>query len=258
MTKPAGINPAWFSLALSVLVNVCVLTYQHGRLTQRVDDLGDEVRKLEAALKTSAQQSQPCDSKPHTKGHRVANMRGINKIRTDELWLPEGFGNFQALTANTLGQEITDNDGWDNDLNAVASLLGEDINTVSALDGFLSDAGFVVGALDDAVLSGIAQDHAAMVDGGDPLLDDLSGIVSNAPGQSPPPPPPGPPPPEPGGGPGGGPPPGGTGGGEGGGESGGAPAITCILFDHANSPPTTSCTIEGDKIGGGVHPPLLE
>lgn len=185
-------------------------------------------------------------------------MRGINKIGPDELATFDGFGNFQALTASTIGNEISDTDGWDEDINTVASAMAEDFTSFGALDDLLTASGFVPDALDAAVLLPLASDHATLTAVGDPLLDDLAQSIGAAPGENPPPPDTNPPPGDnggPGGGPGnpgtgndGGPQPGGT----------GAPSIICILFDHANSPPTESCTIEGGNIGGGIHPPLQE
>jgi hypothetical protein len=127
---------------------------------------------------------------------------------------------FTALTANTLGNLGTSEDGFDELFATPALELDKDIATFPDLAQHLADADFIEGNFESSTWSPIGDDTARFVKDGDAIVDDFNAQV-NPGGTNPPPtqPPPGEPPPgQPpggGGGPGGGPPgpsPGGGGG----------------------------------------------
>lgn len=41
-----AISPAWVSIGLTVLLNIIMVTYQSGRLNERVNDIADQLKEL--------------------------------------------------------------------------------------------------------------------------------------------------------------------------------------------------------------------
>jgi hypothetical protein len=112
--------------------------------------------------------------------------RGINLVGPFDLAFLDGAGNFQSLTAGVLGNELTDADGFVEELNAVASTLGASLDLLDSLDQHLADGAFVLGALESQQLLPVLQSHADLVAAGDPLLDGTIATIGNDPTSSPP------------------------------------------------------------------------
>lgn len=180
--------------------------------------------------------------------------RGIALIGSDQLNITVSDPEFSPLVASVLGNEITDTDGWDNDISVVASSFAPDSDLVDSLAQHIADADFVDGAADTSVLAPITDATAQFQSDGDALFSKMSDAIDDDPSKQPP---------SGGSGGGGG---GGDGGGGGGGGGGGTPGgggggaqggggtkLTCEI----NSSGTYDCILEIVP-GGGEHAPLQD
>lgn len=112
--------------------------------------------------------------------------RGIALLGSDDLRITVSDPEFSPLVASVLGNEITDGDGWDNDLASIAATFGNDTALVDSMTQHIVEADFTEGAADTAVLAPIASATAAFQTDGDALFSNMADAVGNDPSKPPP------------------------------------------------------------------------
>lgn len=89
---------------------------------------------------------------------------------------------FSPLVATILGQEMTDKDGWDKDLSALAALFDGGDDLLKAMAGHILDSDFVDGDIDTGLFQPLASGAASLISDGQTIFDDMvSNIDPNAP-----------------------------------------------------------------------------
>jgi hypothetical protein len=181
--------------------------------------------------------------------------RGIPLLRDDQLIIPVSDPQFSPLVADSLGGELTDNDGWDEAINEIALALEVDATFADSLGLDLLDADFLEGVFEQENIVPVAVTAGPFVTAGDALFSDMADAIGNDPTKIPPG--------DGGGGGGGGGEGGGGGGGgqgggdQGGGQGGGPGEVRCHLVIAKDGSSQYVCeVVEGG--GGGRHGPLQE
>lgn len=121
--------------------------------------------------------------------------RGIALVPANALTVTQNDPEFSPLVADTLGNNLTDSDGWDKDVAALAALFDGGDDLLSAMAGHIVEADFKEGDLDGALLAPLRGDVSDFGTAGDPLFQAVHDAVTADPSN--PPPPGAPPPPNP-------------------------------------------------------------
>lgn len=158
--------------------------------------------------------------------------RGIALLGGGDLTITQSDPEFSPLVASILGNEITDSDGWDNDIAAIAATFGDAIALVDSMTKHILDSDFNEGEADAAVLAPIASATEKFQTDGDALFSNMADAIASDPSKQPPAGDGG------GGGGGGG---GGEGGGGGGGGGGGTIENVCHLVTNADGSSNYVC-----------------
>lgn len=112
--------------------------------------------------------------------------RGIRPLADDELLFAVQPAEFSPLVAETLGDNLTDADGFEQLLSDAALNLNAETNELDGLVSDLLDANFIPGEFEQASVSPMLADHVAFVTSGDALLSDMADAIADDPSQQPP------------------------------------------------------------------------
>ena len=108
-------------------------------------------------------------------------MPVLQTISDGEIEYTPGPPEFSSLTAETLGNAGTNQDGFDSMLNEVFDALASDSPSLASLDSLLGDAAFTPGEIEGHLVTPVVSDIASFQQAGDALVTNLDATLSTGP-----------------------------------------------------------------------------